>query len=107
MGLRSDLHQILRGILQSINPAWEGNVYFQPPETVQMQYPCIIYSRDFAETDFANNEPYKYSKRYQIKVVDRNPDSAIPDAVAALPMCVFDRFFTANDLNHDVFNIFF
>lgn len=83
------------------------NVYFQPPANVIMNYPCIVYSRDSAETEFANNSPYRYTKRYQVTVIDRNPDSGIPDKVAQLPRCTFSRFFTADNLNHDVFTIFF
>ncbi len=31
------------------------NVYFQPPPTVKMQYPCIVYKRDYLNTEFADN----------------------------------------------------
>ena len=83
------------------------NVYFQPPANIQMQYPCIIYERDAANSKFADDIPYHTTKRYQVTVVDRDPDSSIPDRVAALPLCSYSRFFTADDLNHDVFNLFF
>jgi hypothetical protein len=72
-----------------------------------MRYPCIVYKRDYAYTEFAGNLPYKYCKRYQVTVIDRDPDSPFPDKIAALPMCTFNRFFTADNLNHDVFNVFF
>lgn len=98
---RVQLQALLEGLLGS------ENVYFQPPVNLQVQYPCIIYKRDNAETAFASNKPYRYTKRYQVMVIDRNPDSLIPDKVAALPMCTFDRFYTADNLNHDVFNLFF
>ena len=101
MGLRLELQSILEEILVV------GDVYFQPPANVQMHYPCIVYKRDTAITTFANNNPYDYSRRYQVTVIDRNPDSEIPDKVAALPMCSHNRFFTADNLNHDVFNIYF
>lgn len=93
----------LQNLLLAITP----NVYFQPPPTVQMQYPCIVYKRDFESTDFADNAPYNRMKRYQVTVIDQNPDSLIPDQIAALPMCSFDRFFTADNLNHDVYNLYF
>ncbi len=95
--------------LQALLEALLGtsNVYFQPPSNVQIQYPCIVYKRDTADTVFADNAPYRYTKRYQITVIDRNPDSGIPNEVASLPLCSYDRFFTADNLNHDVFNIFF
>lgn len=101
MGQRLELQSILVGILGS------KNVYFQPPPSKQMQYPCIVYHRDYAETMFADDHPYRHVKRYQITVMDEDPDSDIPDKVAALPMCVFDRFFTADNLNHDVYKLFF
>jgi len=84
-----------------------ASVYFQPPPTVNMVYPCLVYRRDFANTKFADNKPYLHRKRYQITVIDQNPDSDIPERIAALPMCVFDRFFTADGLNHDVYQLFF
>lgn len=93
----------LQAVLESMAP----NVYFQPPNNVQMKYPCIVYKRDSARTEFAGNTPYRRKKRYLVTVIDQNPDSLIPDAVADLPMCTFDRHFTANNLNHDVFSIFF
>ena len=101
MGQRLQLHSLLEESLGS------SHVYFQPPANVQMQYPCIIYKRDTATTRFAGNNPYRYTKRYQVTVVDMDPDSEIPDKVAALPMCAHNRFFTADNLNHDVFNIYF
>lgn len=72
-----------------------------------MQYPAIVYKRDRMDTEFANNKPYKHKKRYQVTVIDRKPDSTIHEKVAELPMCTYDRFYTADNLNHDVFNLFF
>lgn len=83
------------------------SVYFQPPPNTKMDYPCIVYRRDHITTEFADNEPYNIRKRYQVTVIDRDPDSLIPDKVANLPTCIFDRFFTADNLNHDVFSLFF
>jgi len=51
--------------------------------------------------------PYNHTKRYQVKVIDRDPDSDIPDQVAAIPMSLFNRFYTAENLNHDVYSVFF
>jgi len=99
MAQRMDLHNLL---LEKT-----PNVYFQPPPTVSLVYPCIIYKRDYEKAEFADNYPYKRRKRYQIMVIDHNPDSDIPDQIASLPLCVYDRFYTANNLNHDVYNLFF
>jgi hypothetical protein len=101
MAQRLDLQEVLVEILDS------KNVYFQPPPTVQLKYPCIIYKRDDENTDFADNRPYSKKKRYQITVIDSDPDSEIPDKVSELPLCVYDRFYTAEKLNHDVYKLFF
>jgi len=46
-------------------------------------------------------------KRYQVTVIDADPDSIIPEKIEALPMCTFDRQFTADNLYHDVFSLYF
>lgn len=93
--------------LQALLESFCDNVYFQPPPDAQMQYPCIRYRRDDADTKFADNKPYGRKKRYQVTVIDPDPDSPIPDQIATLPLCSFDRFFTADNLNHDVYNVYF
>lgn len=101
MAQRLELHALLKTILGS------NNVYFQPPENIQLVYPCIIYNRDDRRTEYADNNPYKHMIRYQIMILDPNPDSDIPEKIADLPMCRFERFYTANQLNHDIYNLFF
>lgn len=101
MGARLDLQALLESLLGS------RNVYFQPPPTLQMAYPAIVYSRDLDNVMHANDTPYRRTIRYQVTVIDPNPDSVVPAKIADLPMCSFRRFFTADKLNHDVFNLFF
>jgi len=96
---RTDLQTLLESLAE--------NVYFQPPENYRMQYPCIIYSRDGVSSDHANNELYRHAKRYQVTVVDRDPDTEIAEKVETLEYAAFERFFTADDLNHHVFTLFF
>jgi hypothetical protein len=93
----------LQSLLEEVTPC----VYFQPPSNVQMKFPCIIYSRDGTSSDHADNGLYRHTKRYQLTVVDRDPDTELADKVEALRYVSFERFFAADDLNHYVFNIFF
>ena len=101
MARRLELQSLLGSILGS------NNVYFQPPPSVQMTYPCIVYQRDNEMNQHADDRPYRRRKRYQVTVIDRDPDSEIPDKIAELPLCIFDRFYTADNLNHDVYKLFF
>jgi len=93
--------------LQSLLETVTEHVYFQPPANIQMQYPCIIYSRDGSLAEHANNELYRSAKQYQVTVVDRDPDTELADQVEALRYVSFERSFAADDLNHYVFTLFF
>lgn len=96
-----------RAQLQSLLEQSCDNVYFQPPPDVQMQYPAIVYERARAETLHADNRPYRVVKRYQLTLITRSPDEPLLDTIAALPQCIHERFYVADNLNHDVFIIYF
>jgi len=83
------------------------NVYFQPPASVQMKYPAIRYSRDGIENKVANDAVYNQIYSYEVIVIDRDPDSVILGKVSILPMCRFVRHYVADNLNHDVFKLYF
>lgn len=99
MDRRLELHEILCNLLGT------RNVYYQPPESVKMKYPAIVYSRDDIVNTPANNGVYKQDRKYQLTVIDQDPDSEIVNKVSLLPMCIFDRHFKSDNLNHDVFTI--
>ena len=82
------------------------NVYFQPPESVQLTYPCIVYERSRADSKFGDNANWMYTPRYSVTLISRNPDEPVLDALAAMPMSTFERHFVAHNLHHDVFNIY-
>jgi len=101
MGTRTALQTLLETLLGS------RNVYFQPPPTLQMNYPCIVYNLDDIDTKFADNYPYAIGKRYSLTVIDKDPDSSILDKVIMLQKCIFDRHFVADNLNHNIFILYF
>lgn len=73
-----------------------------------MVYPCIVYSLNKIDTDHADNLTYRATKQYSVTVIDKDPDSSIPDSILrCLPMCSFERFYPADNLNHWVFNLFY
>lgn len=99
MGSRLDLQSLLEVITEK--------VHFQPPTNIQMQYPCILYERDNTWSEYADNRPYANAKRYQVTVIDRDPDTTLPDEVESLQYCSFVRAFETEGLHHYVFNLFF
>ena len=101
MGSRLSLHSKLEEILGS------DHVYFQPPASVRMVYPAIRYERSDLVPTHADNEPYLIHRAYTVTVMDYDPDSEIVEKLAKLPMCRFNRHYTSNNLNHDVFVIYY
>lgn len=98
MAPRHELHVELK--------AKTPNVYFQPPASVQMTYPCIVYKRDAEEVKAADNAVYNERTRYLLTVMDYDPDG-LRALVKTIPGCRFVRHYSADNLNHDIFSLTF
>ena len=98
---RFQLHEVLCNILGS------RNVYFQPPESIQMNYPAIVYGLDDIRNTYADDGVYLSERRYSVTVIDDDPDTPIVDNIASLPKCRFNRHYENDNLNHDVFELYF
>jgi hypothetical protein len=83
------------------------HVYFQPGPTTTMEYPAIVYRRDPADTKYANNKPYRVTKHYEVTLIARSPDEDIWQGLAGFESATHDRFFVNDELNHDVFSIYY
>jgi hypothetical protein len=99
MPSRFELQTILENILGS------ENVYFQPPASLEIDYPAIIFCLDDISNKFANDGVYYSQNKYMLTVIDHDPDSPIVDKVKILPTCRFVRHFKSENLNHWVFVI--
>lgn len=96
---RLKLNQQLCDILES------DNVYFQPPPSIQMNYPAIVYHRSSIENSYAGNNKYFIRDEYQITLLDWNPESSYIDKILSLPYCELSNTFTKSNLNHFVFTL--
>ena len=99
MGSRLNLQRELEELLGT------KNVYFQPPPSMSMKFPCIVYERARLNTQFADNNPYKLDKVYYITYIDTNPDSDMPMKLASLSMCVFQRHYVSDNKYYDQFRL--
>ena len=99
MANRLDLQTLLEDLLGS------RNVYFQPPESVKMNYPAIVYGLEDIENTHADDRVYLSQKRYWIQLIDKNPDSKFVDMIAHLPTCRFDRQYPSENLNNWRFSL--
>lgn len=97
---RIALHKMFEEVLGNTN------VYFAPPESVHLEYECIIYERVSGQTEFANNKPYKNDRRYTVTVISKDPDTVTPDKLASKEKCTFDRSYCVDNLYHFVFTVY-
>lgn len=101
MASRLKLHEELCEILGS------RNVYFQPPESLKLSYPCIVYSLSNVDKRNASDKLYRSFNQYQVVVIDVDPDSDIHMRILNhYPMCSFERGYTSDNLNHNVLRLF-
>lgn len=99
---RAELHEKLCEFLGS------SNVYFQPPKTVQMKYPCIVYGLSDIRTRHANDAVYAMNKRYEVTLITKDPDNNLTDEMAVVfPLCEFDRLFVSDNLYHYVYTLYY
>lgn len=101
MANRLDLQTLLEDLLGS------RNVYFQPPESVKMNYPAIVYGLEDIKNTHADDRVYLSHKKYWVTLIDKNPDSSFVDMIAQLPTCQFDRHYTSENLNNWHFSLYF
>lgn len=97
MATRLELHDKLLAICE--------HVYYQPPETIKMVYPCIIYELERDDLIHADDYAYHRKKRYSVMIVDRNPDSSLPDIFSEAFNIGMSRHYTADNLHHFAYTI--
>ena len=102
MGTRIQLHEKLMALFG------DHHLYFQPPPTISMVYPAIVYNlSDFYERS-ANNRKYIAEKRYTVTFIHKDPDDTYADDMFSFfPMCSFDRRFVNDNLYHDVYTLYY
>lgn len=100
--LSEELHSLLK------KNGYSENIYYQPPETVSMSYPCIRYNRTNIPAQYADNIRYITKDRYMITVIDPDPDSRIPDILLKhFDMISFEQQYTSENLNHFVLSLYY
>lgn len=101
MGSRLELQNKLEELLGN------KHVYYQSPDNLKMEYPCIKYSKTNIDSKYANNIKYINTNLYTLTVIDRRPDNEVIQKILELPLSSFDRHYVSDNLNHDVINLYF
>jgi len=84
------------------------NCYFQPPESIKLNYPCVIYKIGTGDTQFADDKPFLFRRRYDLILISKDPDEELVDKIAYhFPLSRFGRFYATDNLNHWTFSIYY
>lgn len=83
------------------------NVYYQPPESVKMEYPAIKYSKTNIKSSFADDKAYSKINCYELIVISRSPDHPVIDKLLELPYCSYGRNYKYDNLEHDTFTLYY
>lgn len=86
--------------------AGRDNVYYEPASNVRLKYPCIVYKLSNLNNQHADNIPYIQFLRYEVTVMDKNPDSEISEAISKLPACSFVNSYVVENIHHTIYQIF-
>lgn len=84
------------------------NVYFQPPETIKMEYDAIVYSVSNIDIRRADNKAYSTYNKYTLICISRKKENPVVQRlIEELPMCSYDRGYVKNNLYYEVLTVYF
>lgn len=106
MDRRLELHKELEELLGS------KNVYWQPPNNVHMNYPCIVYEKRPIETIKADNQIYIKNRSWDLTYIrsygNRDAgDELVDEILDHFTYCSHSAHFISDNLIHDAFRIYY
>lgn len=102
MASRLKLHEELCELLGN------RNVYFNPPSSLTLKYPCIVYNRTKPDIKRANDQIYSKTNCYELTVITKNPDDDTYERIMEhFKYADYDRSFSHNNLCHDALRIYY
>lgn len=110
MRTRLDLLAEFKSLLgTSDKSGTEARCYFQPPESLKMSYPCIVFSRARPDNIHADNLIYRRVHRYNVTYLTHDPDDPLIEGIEDhFSMCQLDRpSNAANGLNHYHYDLYY
>ena len=100
MASRLELQSKLEELLGS------KEVYYKSPESIKMSYTAIRYSKKKPEVRHADDIIYSKMNCYELIVIARMPDDPVVEKLLELPYCTYDRYYRADNLDHDVLTLY-
>lgn len=104
MATQKARRQILRDKFRTICP----NVYFSPPESIKMTYPCIRYKKYNGFVSYADNVKYRNLTAYEVMILSTDPDEPLNEALMDnFDYVTFNTRYVSDGIQHDVYRLYF
>jgi len=109
MGTRYELHGELLSLLGTADlPPEKARCYFQPPESIKMSYPCIVYNREPPDILRADNLLYRRVHKYGLIYITYDPDDPLIEIIEdRFSMCRLSRSYARDGLNHYYYDLYY
>lgn len=91
---RMALHNLLTDLLGS------EHCYYQPPESVSLVYPCIVYHYDNNTRYAADDRPYALAHQFIVTLITKDPEDPVFYEMTMVPKMRFDRYYSSDNLHH-------
>lgn len=98
---RLKLDKLLRDTLGSTQ------VYYQPPESVQMEYPCIRYNMAKVPVDYADDGVYLIRAKYIVTYITTEPDDEMKESLVMALKTPVIQIYAADGLYHYVYEVYY
>lgn len=84
------------------------DVYFQPPASVTMSYPCVVYNIGNGDVKYANDKVYRYIHKFDITFIYKKPTIGIIETmINEFQLCKFEKAYVVDNLNHYTFSLYY
>lgn len=105
-----DLQQKTNIMVEKFKRLGSQNVYFEPPKSAKINYPCTVFKRTTMSSRSADNRIYKKDDAYDVTLISRMPDDEMVHIL--LDNNEFNkvrhiRHYEMDGLHHDQFKIFY
>lgn len=98
---RLKLDKLLRDTLGS------NLVYYQSPESVRMEYPCIRYNMAKVPVDYADDRVYLIRARYIVTYITTEPDDEMKEQLVEALQTPVIQIYAADGLYHYVYEVYY
>ena len=83
------------------------NVYYNPPNNVNMHYDAIRYDLSNIDTKYADDKKYKNMNCYDLIVIAQRSDPEVVNKILELPYTSLSKPYVADNLYHYPITIYY